>query len=93
MTISVLMQMAESSQNGYKILWEKGKVFVTNNFSFFHSVFKRSVQQTRKNHNLLDQTIDNNVESSDWIGKAISCGALVTETSGKHEYVSGCDMT
>ena len=33
-------------------LWEKEKLLVTTNFSFFHSVFKRLVLQTRKNHGL-----------------------------------------
>ena len=30
-------------------MWEKEKLLVTSNFSFSHSVFKRLVQQTRKN--------------------------------------------
>ena len=46
------MQMAESYQNGYKTMWEKEKLFVTNNFSFSRSVFKRVVLQTRKNKGL-----------------------------------------
>ena len=52
MTISKLMKMAESSQNGQKTLWEKEKLLVASNFSFFHSVFKRLVLQTRKNQGL-----------------------------------------
>ena len=31
-----------------KTLWKKEKLLVTSNFSFFHSVFKRLVLQTRK---------------------------------------------
>ena len=30
--------------------WEKEKLLVRSNLSFFHSVFKRPVLQTRKNH-------------------------------------------
>ena len=32
--------------------WEKEKLLVMNNFSFFHIVFKRLVLQTRKNQGL-----------------------------------------
>ena len=32
----------------WKTLWEEGKLLVTSNFSFSHSVFKRPVLQTRK---------------------------------------------
>ena len=35
-----------------KTLWEKKKLFVTSNFFFSHSVFKRLVLQTRKNQGL-----------------------------------------
>ena len=34
-TISNLIRMAESFQNRYKTLWEKEKLLVTSNFSFF----------------------------------------------------------
>ena len=44
--------MAESSLNGYKTLWEKEKLFVTRNFSFSRSVFKRLLLQTHKNQGL-----------------------------------------
>ena len=44
--------MAESSPTGEKTLWEKEKLLVSSNFSFFHSVFKRPVLQTRKNQGL-----------------------------------------
>ena len=40
--------MAESFQNGWKTLREKEKLLVTSNFSFFRSVFKTLVLQTRK---------------------------------------------
>ena len=46
------MKKAESSPNGKKTLWEKEKLFVMSNFSFYHSVFKRLVQQTCKNQGL-----------------------------------------
>ena len=46
------MKMADSSPNGKKTLWEKEKLLVTSNFSFFHSVFKRLVLQTRENQGL-----------------------------------------
>ena len=47
-TISKLMKMAESSPNGKKTLWEKGEIARLSNLFFSHSVFKRSVMQTRK---------------------------------------------
>ena len=37
---------------GWKTLLEKKKLLMTSNFSFFHSVFKRLVLQTRKNKGL-----------------------------------------
>ena len=40
--------MAESYPNREKTLWEKEKLLVTSNFSFFHSVFKRLVSQWRQ---------------------------------------------
>ena len=46
------MKIAESSPNGKKTLWEKEKLLVRSNFSFFHSVFKRLILQTRKNQGL-----------------------------------------
>ena len=47
--------MVESSQNWLKTLWEKEKLLVTSNFSFFPSVFKRLVQQTHKNKGLFGE--------------------------------------
>ena len=44
--------MAESFPNGWKTLWEKEEWLLLSNFSFFHSVFKRLVLQTRKNQGL-----------------------------------------
>ena len=44
--------MAGSFPNRWKTLWEKEKLLVTGNFSFSCSVFKRLVQQTRKNQGL-----------------------------------------
>ena len=44
--------MAECAPDGQKTLWEKGKLLVTSDFSFSHSVFKRLVLQTRKNKGL-----------------------------------------
>ena len=46
------MKMAESSQNRSKTLWEKEKVLIMSNFSFFYSVHKRLVLQARKNQGL-----------------------------------------
>ena len=43
------MNMAESSPEGWKTLWEKEKLLVTSNFSFFYSVFKRHVLLKLKN--------------------------------------------
>ena len=44
--------MAESFPKGYKTLWEKEKLLVTSNFSFYLSVFKRLGLQTRKTQGL-----------------------------------------
>ena len=44
--------MAENYLNGQKTMWEKEKLLVTSNFTFFHSVFKRLLLQTRKNQGL-----------------------------------------
>ena len=52
-TILKLMKMVESSLHGLKTLWEKEKLFVTINFSFFRRVFKRLLLQTHKNQALL----------------------------------------
>ena len=51
-TNSNLMKMAESSPNGYKLLWEREKLLNTSNFSFFYSVFKNLERQTHKNQGL-----------------------------------------
>ena len=51
-TIPSFMKMAESSPKGSKTLWEKEKLLVTSNFSFFYSVFKRLGLQTCKNKGL-----------------------------------------
>ena len=48
MTIPNLTKMAESYLNGLKTLWENGKLLITSNFSFSHSVFKRLVSQGRQ---------------------------------------------
>ena len=44
--------MAESSQSGLKMPWEKEKLLVKSSFSFSRSVFKTLVLQTRKNQGL-----------------------------------------
>ena len=41
------------SSKGWRTMWEKGKLFVISNFSFFNSVFKRLLLQTRINKGLL----------------------------------------
>ena len=40
-----------------KTLWEEEKLLVKSNFSFFHSVFKRLVMQTRKNQGLFGKML------------------------------------
>ena len=55
MTISSWMKMEESSSDVLKTQWEKEKLLVTSDFSFSHSVFKRLVLQTRKNHGLFEK--------------------------------------
>ena len=57
------MNMAESSPNGQKTLWEKEKLLVTSNFSFTHSVFKRLVLQTCKNQGLFEKGLTVNTKS------------------------------
>ena len=42
------MKMAESYSNMWKTLWEKEKLLIMSNFSYFHSVFKRLVSQGRQ---------------------------------------------
>ena len=37
-----LTKMTQSASNQYKTLWEKEKLLVMSNFSFSHSVFKRT---------------------------------------------------
>ena len=59
MTISCLMKMAESSQNGKKTLREKEKLLITSNFSFSNSVFKRPFLQTRENQGLFGKGLSN----------------------------------
>ena len=54
-TILNLMKIPERSPNRLKTLWEKGKLLVTSNFSFSHSVFKRLVMQTRKKPGLVSE--------------------------------------
>ena len=44
--------MADSYITGLKTLREKEKLLVKSHFSFFHSVFKRLILQTRKNKGL-----------------------------------------
>ena len=55
--------MADSSLNGWKTLWEKKKLPVTSNFSFFYSVFKRLVQETRKNQGLFGKGLKANTST------------------------------
>ena len=52
--------MAESSQKGWKTLWEKEKLHVLHNFSFSHIVFKRFVLQTHKNKGLFGKGLTHN---------------------------------
>ena len=52
-----MMQMAESSPNKKKTLWEKEKLLVTSNFSFSHNVFKRLALLTCKNQGLFGKRL------------------------------------
>ena len=52
---SNLKKTVESSPNGLEPLWENEKLLIKSNFSCFHSVFKRLVQKTRKNHGLFGE--------------------------------------
>ena len=51
--------MAGSSPYGKKTLWEKEKLLITSNLFFSHSVFKRVLLQTRKNHGLFGKGLMN----------------------------------
>ena len=57
------MKMAESSPKKKKTLWEKEKLLVTSNFSFFHSVFKRFLLQTSKIKGLFWKGLKKNVNN------------------------------
>ena len=67
------MKIAESSPNGYKRLWEKEKLFVTSNFSFSHSVFKKLALQTRKNQSLFGKGLNDSFSCF-----TVCLGTLVT---------------
>ena len=54
--------MEKCSVNGWKTRWEKKKLLVTSNFSFFHSVFKGLVLQTRKNQGLCGKGLNLNAK-------------------------------
>ena len=58
--------MTESSTNEQKTLWEEEKLLFTSNFSFFHSIFKRLMLQTRKNKGLLVSNSLPNDKIFDW---------------------------
>ena len=62
------MKIEESYPNRKKTVREKEKLLVTSNFSFSHSVFKRLVLQTRKNHGLFGK------------GMSILCGKVKTQS-------------
>ena len=57
MTISDLLQMAESSQNGQKTLG-KVEIALGSNFSFSYSFSKRLLLQTCKNQGLFGKGLD-----------------------------------
>ena len=54
------MKMAENSQKGKKTLRGKEKLLITSNFSFSHSVFKRTEFQTRKWKGLFGKEVTGN---------------------------------
>ena len=51
------MKLAKSSPDGWKTVWEKEKLLVTSNFSFFYSVCNRLVLQTSKNKGLFGKRV------------------------------------
>ena len=59
--------MAESLQNGKKMMWEKEKLLVTSNFSFSHIVFERHVLQTHKDQGLFWKGLTRAVTKRDLI--------------------------
>ena len=63
-TILSYMKMAERFPKGLETLWEKEKLFVTSNFSFSHTVFKRLVLQKRKNQGLFEKELRYSVYGS-----------------------------
>ena len=52
------MKILEGSPNMLKTLWEKVKLLIMSNFSFSLGVFKRLVQQTRKNQGLFGKGLN-----------------------------------
>ena len=74
--------MAESSPKGWKTLWEKEKLLVTSNFSFFHSVFKRLVLQTGKNQGLFGKGLNELDFFCKTVDQIICTGGK--RTPGKH---------
>ena len=58
--------MAERYPKRKKTLWEKEKLLIMSNFSYSHSVFKRLVQQTRKNQGLFGKDLKNQVYNVDF---------------------------
>ena len=64
MTISNSMEITETIPKELKTLRKKEKLLFTSNFSFFHSVFKRLVLQTRKNKGLFGKGLIETTEAS-----------------------------
>ena len=60
MTILDLMKMVESSTNGQKTLWEKEKLLVISNFSFFPQCFQKNCTEDMQKQGLVWER-DNNI--------------------------------
>ena len=84
------MKMAESSLNGLKTLWEK-KLFVTRNFSFSHSVFKRLILQPRKNQGLFGKGLTNRDEADPLFSKKSRHGTQPHSTMSRNKLCTSAE--
>ena len=56
-TIANLIKMTESSPKGLKTLWQKEKLLVTSNFSFFHKCFQKTFPADKQKPGLVWERI------------------------------------
>ena len=84
MTILDLIKMKESSPKGLKTLWEKEKLLIMSNFSFYLSISKRLVLQTRKNQGLFGKGLNREAAMLEGVvirnnlsGLHVSCSLLL----------------